>query len=131
MLETRPIGRLMVVAVVILAMGWTVARCKAPAAAPVATIDKAPAKQADRLRIIDGMTTEGYFTQVGRNGEAMPRAWVTPKFSSGDFKDKENVMGAIYAYYFDGSQSSDSVALVDSKSGKEIGRYDLAGLHLD
>jgi hypothetical protein len=53
----------------------------------------------------------------------LPRVWVRPAFYALDFDQKQDVIGVVYAFYFDGSNISDLVRIYDSKSGREIGSY--------
>ena len=78
------------------------------------------------------MIAEGIFTKVEMPGN-LPRAWVGRGFYAADFQQKSNLVGVIYAYYFDGSNLGDSVRLFDSMSGKEIGNFNphLGGLKLE
>lgn len=95
-------------------------------------IDKSPQIQADRKKLIETLTGEGVFSEVVRNGTTMPRAWVTPRFLSLDFKEKQDVVSVVYAFYFAEMNQQNSVALINSKTGKEIGRFfGETGLKLD
>lgn len=87
--------------------------------------DKSEAKQAERKAFMDKLIASGYVSEITRNGNAMPRVWVRPSFTSGDLKDKQNILSVIYGYYFDGTQPLDSLAIIDARTGKEIGRYSL------
>jgi hypothetical protein len=121
--------------IVVLGYAWSIIHAyDPPPQQPAATqateprLDKSPNMQAERKKIIQEVIGHGYFTRVEQNGTAMPRAWVTPKFTESDFQDKENVLSIVYSYYFDGTSRVDSLALIDSRTGKEIGRFDQAGL---
>lgn len=101
-----------------------------PAARP--TIDKSPALQASRQKLIEQMINQQeLFTKVERNGQTMPRAWATPKFMLLDFDSKQKFLGVIYAYYLDGSDPLESLALINALNGKEIGRFRTTGLDID
>src|SRR4051812_8012314 len=96
-----------------------------------AKIDKSGDLQSGRKKLIDDLTSQGVFSEVVRNGSTMPRAWVTPRFDALNFKDKQNVISVIYAYYFEDQNEFNSVALINSRTGKEIGRFTSSGLSLD
>jgi hypothetical protein len=91
-------------------------------AAPVATIDKSAAMQADRKKLIEKLIGEGVFQKVEVPG-TLPRLWVRPRFYAAEFDQKQSFVSVVYAYYFDGSNVTDSVRIFDSRSGKEVGSY--------
>lgn len=101
-------------------------------AAPVATIDKSPEKQAARDELIQKLIREGVFQKV-EPGSSIPSVWVTPAFYLLDFETKQKFISVVYAYYFDGSDKLASVRLKDSKTGKEVGMYSIAygGLRME
>jgi len=90
--------------------------------APVATIDKSAAMQADRKKLIEKLIGEGVFQKVETPG-TLPRVWVRPRFYAAEFDQKQSFVSVVYAYYFDGSSEADSVRIFDSRSGKEVGSY--------
>lgn len=114
---------------------WVFAPSSTPTAPPPpakATIDKSPALQASRQKLIEQMINQqALFTKVERNGKTMPRAWVTPKFMLLDFESKQKFLGVIYAFYLDGSEPLASVALINALNGEEVGRFSAAGLDID
>lgn len=97
----------------------------------VAVIDKSEKMQASRKKLMQQMIEERhFFTKIVRNGDTMPRAWATPAFLSLTFDQKQSFLGVIYAYYLTGN-SDDSVAIIDTVSGKEIGRFNTNGLRMN
>ena len=46
-----------------------------------------------------------------------------PAFYALDFDIKDKFVSVVYAYYFDGTNIADSVRVIDSNSGKEVGNY--------
>jgi hypothetical protein len=92
--------------------------------APVATIDKSPALQADRKKLIEKLIEEGVFQKIEVPG-SLPRLWVRTRFYAADFDQKQSFASVVYAYYFDGSDPTDFVRVLDSQSGKEVGRYSI------
>lgn len=92
------------------------------AATSVAAIDKSEAAQTRRIALIRRLTDEGIFQKVETPGN-LPRVWVEPAFYALDFGDKQQFTEVVYAYFFDGSNSSDHVRLFDRFTGKEIGGY--------
>jgi len=109
----------------------TVQAVTAPPATPKPTIDHSPKLQSDRKALIEKMIQLDVFTKVVQNGNAMPRAWVGRTFPEMPFDEKVKALTLVYAYYFDGSNRTASVAIIDGRTGKEIGRFDQAGLRLD
>ncbi len=87
------------------------------------TIDKSAPMQQQRRDLIDKMIALDLFTKTGQNGTNMPRAWVTPQFQALDYQEQEQALQAVYGYYLDGIKESDSLAIIDSRTGAEIGRY--------
>lgn len=92
------------------------------------TIDKSASMQAQRQKLIDQFISQGFFTEVVKQGNGMPRVWVTPRFTASNLKDKQNALSVVYAFYFDGSETFASLALIDSRTGKEVGRFDKDGI---
>lgn len=93
-------------------------------------IDKSPAMQAERQAFIERLVSQGGLQKIETPG-SLPRAWVTPTFLSLDFETKQKLISVVYAFYFDGSNSSDAVILIDNRTGKRVGLYTDSGLKLD
>ncbi len=94
-------------------------------------INKSEAMQAGRLKLMEKLKNERVFQKVEIPG-TLPRLFVQPRFYTLDFDMKQKFVSVVYAYYFDGSKSTDSVRIYDSRSGKEIGYYAVPqGLKLD
>lgn len=135
--KKRRFGALTVITLIIIVWAfWSaMSNMNVPTSNPAASatlpaLDKSAKMQAERQALIQKLVNDGYFTEVVQRGTAMPRVWVTPKFTAGNFKDKEKVISVVYAFHFDGTRPSDSVAIIDAKSGNEIGRYGFDGLRL-
>ena len=88
----------------------------------VATIDKSDKMQKQRKAFIEKLMEKNIFQKVEEPG-TIPNVWVRPAFYALDFDTKQKFIGVVYAYYFDGSNITDSVRLIDSLSGKEVGDY--------
>jgi hypothetical protein len=86
------------------------------------TIDKSEKMQEQRKGLIEKLIRQGIFQKVEVPG-SLPRVWVRPAFYITDFETKERSVSVVYAYYFDGTDISDSVRVFDSMSGKEVGNY--------
>ena len=80
--------------------------------------------QADRKKLIEKLIEQGVFQKIEVPG-FLPRLWVRPGFYIADFDQRESFVSVVYAYYFDGSDPTDSVKLFDSQSGKEVGSYSI------
>jgi len=61
----------------------------------------------------------------------MVRAWITPRFDALNFKDKQQLLSVVYAYYFNDQNERNSIAVINSRTGKEIGRFNASGLNMD
>jgi hypothetical protein len=92
-------------------------------------LDKSSEAQAKRLDLINRLIAEGVFQKIEVPGN-LPRLWVTPKFLAIDFDAKQSFVGVVYAYYFDGTDSGDSVRIFDNITGKELGTFTSRGLTL-
>ncbi len=90
-------------------------------------LDRSPEKQAARLKLIKQLQATGYIGDINDKGRSsgIVDVFVKPSFLAGDFKDKVNVVSMIYGYYFDGSKITDTVFLLDSRSGKSVGTYNI------
>jgi len=100
---------------------------KEPSAPPPVArprIDKSPSKQWERQQLLEKLVKLEAFQKYERvkNGVV---AWITPTFYTLDFDQKQNFVGVIYAYYYDGNNPADIVLLVDNKNGKPIGEFTL------
>ncbi|UJW87922.1 hypothetical protein [Devosia sp. SL43] len=113
-----------------LGSGRSTTTASAVAAAPVATIDKSEAMQADRLAFLQRMINERVFTKFEQPG-TLTRAFVGPAFYAATIDQKQSFVSVVYAYSYDGSNATDSVRLFDGQTGKEIGRYPNASGRLE
>jgi hypothetical protein len=96
-----------------------------------ATVDKSETIQAKRSAFIEKAIRLEVFSRIVQNGNTMPRVWTGRSFKTIDFQAKQNALSVVYAYYFDGSTQSDSIAIIDHMNGQEIGRFRKSGLTLD
>ena len=85
-------------------------------------IDKSPQMQKQRKAFIDKLIRKGIFKKIEVPGN-LPRLWVKPLFYALDYDDKETFVSVVYAYYFDGTNYTDTVRIIDSSSGKQVGTY--------
>lgn len=99
--------------------------CSPAPAVKVAPFAPDPATQAKRLQFIQDLINRGVFSKVEQPGTS-PRAWTTPVFMSLDFQTKTEFCNAVHSYYFPNPADTNAsgLRLFDSRSGKQIGRYD-------
>lgn len=90
-------------------------------------VDKSEEAQKGRADLIQKLIGSGIFEKVEMPGN-LPRLWVRQGFHDLEFDAKQKFVSVVYAYYFDGSNLSDSVRIYDNMSGKEIGRFDQSNL---
>lgn len=86
------------------------------------TLDKSEKMQKRRKDLIEKLIGQEIFQKVEMPG-SLPRVWVRPAFYALDFETKEKFVSVVYAYYFDGTDITDSVRVIDGMSGKEVGNY--------
>ena len=87
------------------------------------TIDKSPAKQAERKKFMEKLKSQGLIQKVDTMGGNLPKIYVRPTFYNLDLDTKQTFVSVVYAYYFDGSNFTDTVVLRDSRTGKDVGDY--------
>ncbi len=85
--------------------------------------DRSPEKQAARVKLIKQLQTTGFIGDINDRGKGVVDVFVKPSFLASEFKDKVNIASMIYGYYFDGSKITDTVYLLDSRSGKSVGTF--------
>ena len=99
----------------------------APAVAPPAgqaiAIDKSPAAQADRKRVIDKLLADGLVRRIDPERGGTVRVSLRPQFIALDEATRRSYVDVIYRYHFDGSSINDAVILRDARHGNEVGRY--------
>lgn len=78
--------------------------------------------QEDRKGFIDKLINNRIIQKVEIPG-SLPHVWVTPKFYSLNFDDKQQFISVVYAYYITKNKKYDLVVLYDSKSGEKVGVY--------
>lgn len=92
-------------------------------------IDKSPAKQHEREKLIDDLQGLGVIGKVDCRG-AVADAWVKPDFYALPFDRKKDLTSVVYAYCF--SDENAVVRLKDHLSGKDVGTYGVyTGLELE
>jgi hypothetical protein len=91
-------------------------------------VDKSESAQQDRKKLIDDLQRDGLFTLVQYHdpGSRTQRVWVSRKWQSLSFAAQENYAALLYGYYFDGTNSFESVIILDDPTGDEIARYSAA-----
>lgn len=95
-------------------------------------LDKSAAMQSQRLDFINKLRRDGIIGDIDVRPGLQPRVTVKARFILGDFKDKQNIASAIYAYYFDGTKDTDMIHLVHWSTGKDIGYFSRTrGLQLE
>jgi len=92
-------------------------------------IAKSPKMQKGREDLIKELTHKGLFAKIEDPGRPhlFVKLWVRPAWYAIDFDKKQSFASVVYAYYFDGTNYADTVIIVDSMNGKEIGEYSLRG----
>jgi len=99
-------------------------------ALPRPTVDKSPAAQAKREKLIQNLIAHRVFTKTGVPGN-LPRVWVGPAFNTLDFDDKRRFVSVVSAYYFDEARGDGMVRVFDGRTNKPVGIFTTAGLSLD
>jgi hypothetical protein len=90
---------------------------------PAPTVDKSPNKQAERERLIKRLIAEDVIYKVDTGGGSLPKMYVQPRFYSLTIDEKKAFASVVYAYYFDGSDMTDTVIIRDARNGKDVGSY--------
>jgi hypothetical protein len=94
------------------------------------TIDTSPEAKAKREKLIQDLLNKEVFQKIEVPG-LHPRVWVTPMFYALDFDTKQSFVSVVYAHYL-GDEELGSVNLVDSKTGKNVGRFSVvSGLEME
>ena len=89
----------------------------------VLAIDKSSAAQAERKAIMDRLIEQGYVRQYAKKGPASVQVTLRPAFYELDQPTRTRYLHAVYAYYFDGSSTTDALALRDARHGNNVGAY--------
>ena len=90
--------------------------------ARIANIDKSEKMQEQRKEKIAKLIKNGAFQKVEVSG-GIPHVWVSQGFYALHPATKAEIISVVYAYYFDGSNSSDSVRVIDSFSRELVGSF--------
>lgn len=88
-------------------------------------IDKSPAMQAERQQFVQKLIDQGLVQKIEERG-TNPRMWVRPAFRMLDYTTKQKFVSVVFALYCTGKNTGETVTLVDSLSGEEIGDYSVA-----
>lgn len=94
-----------------------------PSAGQALAIDKSPRAQAERKAVIDWLIDQGHVRRVDAERAGSVRVTLRPSFYEMDEATRKKYLHAVYGYYFDGSSTTDSVALRDGRHGNNVGRY--------
>ena len=86
-------------------------------------IDKSPQAQAERKAQIDAMIAKGLVKGVEAPRRGTPRMSLRGPFYMLDDAARLAHVDAVYRYYFDGSNTNDTLILRDARHGNEIGQY--------
>ena len=96
------------------------------------TVDKSEKMQKGRQELLGKLMGEKVFTKYEAGTTGTARAYVAPRFYTLDFDQKQNFVGVVFAYYFDGAGNFDMVRLIDSRTNKTVGSFTQeTGLKLD
>ena len=86
-------------------------------------IDKSTQAQTGRKAVLDRLVEQGYVRRYDRKGPASVQVALRPAFYELDEKTRTQYLHEVYAYYFDGSSTTDTLALRDARHGNNVGRY--------
>ena len=88
--------------------------------------------QTERQEIINDLRRKGVFGDIQCRESGAAAAVVDTAFYSLDFKMKQDFVGVVYAFCFDGSNDHTSVKLRDIRTNEEVGKFSkMFGLKLD
>jgi hypothetical protein len=94
-----------------------------PPAGQAVAIDTSSDAQRERKAHVDKMIADGLVRRLDRARDGSPRVTLRPAFYELDVETRRRHIEVIYALYFDGSRTSDTVYLRDSRHGNEVGEY--------
>jgi hypothetical protein len=94
------------------------------------SLDKSEKMQATRAKLIADLVSRRIFARHEKP-EDVARLWVGPSFYTLDFRDKQQFVSVVYAYYFNDTNPKNFVSLMDSRTNKAIGSLTSGGLHLN
>ena len=86
-------------------------------------IDKSPQAQTERKALIDAMIAKGLVKSVDASRSGTLRMTLRGPFYMLDDAARLAHVDTVYRYYFDGSNTNDTVILRDARHGNEIGQY--------
>ncbi len=116
----------------ILSVAGSPRRAGMPTATTTGTaIDRSPAMQAKRLKIINGLIKDRVFHKTAMP-DKIPSVWVAPGFYDLSFDDKQSFVSVVYAYYFPTNSGDNYLLIKDSRSGNIVGSFNSqTGLKMD
>lgn len=86
-------------------------------------IDKSTRSQAERKAVLDRLIEQAYVRRYDRKGPASVQVALRPSFYQLDEETRTKYLHEVYAYYFDGSSTTDTLTLRDARHGNNVGRY--------
>jgi hypothetical protein len=87
---------------------------------PAFSIDKSPALQAKRLKLIQNLQKNSIIYKLDTTSVTI-KLWVRPKFRILQFEEKETTAQLVYSYLWD--ESMLRMDILDSQTGNVIGEY--------
>ncbi len=93
-------------------------------------IEKYRRLQPERKKFIQEFLNDGTIIKITKNAQ-YPHVFVGAKFYTLTYDNKELLMQLIRLTYMTDDREADIVSIYDGYSGKQLGRYDEYGLHLD
>jgi hypothetical protein len=97
---------------------------------PWAEIDDSPTAQRKRQSFIQNLTEAGVFYKIEKRSK-YARVYVGSAFYGLPIDDKKSFLSVVLAYYYAEDSEADILILRNHLTGKDIGRLDQYGLHLD
>ena len=97
---------------------------------PWAEIDNSPTAQRKRQSLIQKLTESGVFYKIEKRSK-YARVYVGSAFYGLPIDDKKSFLSVVLAYYHAEDSEADILILRNHLTGKDIGRLDQYGLHLD
>jgi hypothetical protein len=94
-----------------------------PPADKAVSVDTSADAQRARKAHVDKMIEDGLVRRIDKTRDGSPRVTLRPAFYELDPEVRRKHLEVIYALHFDGSRTSDTVYLRDSRHGNEVGHY--------
>lgn len=93
-------------------------------------VDRSAQAQSGRLDFMGKLGDLGVIYKLEMPGR-YPHVYVGPAWESLSIDDKKSFISVVAAYYYVKNAESDIVVLKDYRDGKDVGRFDQYGLHLE